>query len=99
MDFFTLEHLKARETYNTTDQANHWLNTINTTCLNKELSLYLNENATNFIERMPYFFFATSSSNGNTNVNFKGADGNKLIKEPLANSNLHKHLVFPHSDF
>ncbi len=90
MDFFTQEHLNVRETYNTTDQANHWLNTINTTCLNKELSLYLQEDATGFIERMPYFFFSTSSSNGNTNVNFKGAEGSKLLK--VLNS---KKLIFP----
>ena len=90
MDFFTQEHLNTRETYNTTDQANHWLNTINTTCLNKELSLFLREDATKFIERMPYFFFSTSSSNGNTNVNFKGAERNKLIK--VLNN---KKLIFP----
>jgi len=72
MEFFTQEHLDARETYNTTNQANYWLSTIDTTCLNKRLSLYLQEDATDFIERMPYFFFSTSSSNGNTHVNFKG---------------------------
>lgn len=57
IEFFTQEHLDAKETYNTTNQANYWLSTID---------------ATDFIERMPYFFFSTSSSNGNTNVNFKG---------------------------
>ncbi len=90
MNFFTEEHIKARETYTTTNQANHWLNTIDTTCLNKELSLYLQENPIEFIERMPYFFFSTSSSNGNTNVNFKGAKGSKLIK--VLNN---KKLIFP----
>jgi len=90
MKFFTQEHLDVRETYNTTDQANHWLSTIDTTSLNKELSLYLQENVIDFIQRMPYFFFSTSSSNGNTNVNFKGTQGTKLIK--VINS---KKLLFP----
>jgi len=90
MNFFTKEHLDVRKTYNTTNQANYWLSTIDTTSLNKELSLYLQEDATSFIERVPYFFFATSSANGNTNVNFKGAEGSKLIK--VLNS---KKLIFP----
>ncbi len=90
MDFFTQEHLNARETYNTVSQAHYWLSTIDTTYLNKGLSLYLHEDTTSFIERMPYFFFATSSANGNTNVNFKGAEGSKLIK--VLNS---KKLIFP----
>jgi len=90
MNFFTEAHIKARETYNTIEQANHWLATIDTTCLNKELSLYLQEDPVAFIERMPYFFFSTSSSNGNTNVNFKGSESGKLIK--VLNS---KKLIFP----
>ena len=93
MDFFTQEHLNAREKYRTTDQADHWLNTIETTCLNRELSIYLHEDVVAFIERMPYFFFSTSSANGNSNVNFKGAEGSKLIKV-LSD----KKLVFPDYD-
>jgi len=72
MDFFTQEHLDARKKYDTTKQANHWLNTIDTTSLN--------DGMIEFIEKMPYFFLATSSSNGNTNVNFKGTQGKSLIK-------------------
>lgn len=90
MDFFTKEHINAREKYNTTSQANHWLNEIDTTSLNTGLNSYLGENVIDFIERMPYFFLSTSSSNGNTNVNFKGAEGNRLIKV-LSD----KKLIFP----
>ncbi len=90
MDFFTQEHVDAREKYQTTEQANHWLNTIETTHLNKDLSIYLKEDVVGFIERMPYFFLSTSSANGNTNVNFKGAEGNRLIK--VLNE---KKLLFP----
>lgn len=32
-------------------------------------------------------------------TSFKLLPDNKLLNEPLANSNLHKQLVFPHSDF
>ncbi|MDF1881830.1 pyridoxamine 5'-phosphate oxidase family protein [Sulfurimonas sp. MAG313] len=72
MEFFTEEHIEVRKKYKTNDEANHWLNSIDTT--------YLNEFMITFIESMPYFFFATSSSNGNTNVNFKGSEGNTLVK-------------------
>ena len=90
MTFFTQEHINAREKYNTTKQANHWLSTIETQYLNKELSRYLKEDVINFIERMQYFFFSTSSKNGNTNVNFKGSESTHLIK--VIND---KKLIFP----
>ena len=72
MEFFTQEHVEVREAYKTTAQANHWLNSIDTTSLNKEMIT--------FIEKMPYFFLATSSENGHTNVNFKGSEGKPCIK-------------------
>ena len=80
----------AREKYQTTDQAIYWLEKIDTTCLNDELSKYLHEDVVHFIERMPYFFFSTCSSKGNSNVNFKGTDGRRLIK--VINN---KKLLFP----
>ncbi|MBN2248902.1 MAG: pyridoxamine 5'-phosphate oxidase family protein [Campylobacterales bacterium] len=80
----------ARKKYNTTEQAEYWLQTIDTSCLNNGLSTYLQEDVISFIERMPYFFFSTSSANGNSNVNFKGSDGKKLIK--VINN---KQLLFP----
>lgn len=69
---FKKEHLQIREKYKTTDQANHWLNTTDTT--------YLSAGAITFVESMKYFFLATSSVDGMTNVNFKGTDGKGLIK-------------------
>lgn len=63
MQNFKQEHLDAREKYNTTDQANHWLNSIDTTLLNAE--------TIKFIEGIKYFFLATSSKDGMTNINFK----------------------------
>jgi uncharacterized protein len=80
VDFFTQEHLMAREKYGTKKQAEYLLSLVDTTCLNDGLSRYLGEDIIGFIERIPYFFFATSSSAGNTNVNFKGSNGSGLIK-------------------
>ncbi len=90
MDFFTQEHLDARAKYSTTAQADHWLSTIETTHLNQALSTYLNEDVVGFIERMRYFFLATSSANGHTKVNFRGAEGERLIK--VVNE---RKLLFP----
>jgi len=69
---FKQEHIDAREKYKTTDQANHWLDTIETTALDMRM--------VSFIERMNYFFLATSSKDGMTNVNYKGSESGKLIK-------------------
>ncbi len=69
---FKQEHFNAREKYNTTEQANHWLNSIDTTSLNAR--------TIKFIEGIKYFFLATSSEDGMTNVNFKGTEGKSLIK-------------------
>jgi len=80
-DFFTQEHMEARAKYKTSDMAEHWLNSVDTT--------YLNQEMINFVESLSYFFLATSSANGNTNVNFKGSDGTPLVK--VINS---KRLVF-----
>ena len=82
---FKQEHIDAREKYNTTAQANHWLKTIDTSSLN--------EGASKFIEEIKYFFFATSSLDGMTNINYKGTTGKSLIK--VINS---KKLIFADFD-
>lgn len=69
---FKQEHMDARQKYETVDQANYWLNLIDTT--------YLDEHVTNFIQSINYFFLATSSKDGMTNVNFKGTNSKSLIK-------------------
>ncbi len=72
MNIFTQEHKDIREKNGTTKQVEYYLNTIARDEIDENLKFYL--------ESLRYFFFATSSKNGDTNVNFKGAKSNTLIK-------------------
>ncbi len=72
MDIFTQEHKDIREKNGTTKQVEYYLNTIASDEIDENLRFYL--------EGLRYFFFATSSKDGYTNVNFKGAKSNTLIK-------------------
>lgn len=82
MPFFSHEHHKIREKYKTTNKARHWLTTLNTSSLSS--------NMITLIEKTPYFFLATSSSSGHTNVNYKGTQNKKAIH--ILDK---KHLLFP----
>lgn len=82
MNSFSNEHEKVREKYGTTDQANYWLEVLDTT----KLDNFMIE----MIENSSYFFLATASKDGKVNVNFKGSDNNKLLK--VINQNT---LIFP----
>lgn len=79
---FTQEHINVRKKYNTSQQAQHWLDTLNTTKLNSAMI--------KMIENMNYFFFATSSKDGDVNVNFKGGSRQKLLKVLDPNT-----IIFP----
>ena len=72
MKNFKEEHLKTRKKYHTTEQADYWLKMLNTT--------YMNDEIIAFLQSVNYFFFATSSVDGMTNVNFKGTQGKTIIK-------------------
>lgn len=85
MEIFTQEHLIAREKYGSTNQAETIFEYMDTT--------FLNDRMINFIESLNYFFLATSSKAGRTNVNFKGTKSKKLIK--VLNKN---QLIFPDFD-
>jgi len=71
MNHFTQEHINVRKHYNTTKQAKHWLEVIQTTSLTPD--------RIKLIKSTPYFFLATSHKNGQTNVNYKGLEGKSLI--------------------
>ncbi|MEJ2413910.1 MAG: pyridoxamine 5'-phosphate oxidase family protein [Sulfurimonas sp.] len=82
MNIFTQEHNFVQEKYKTKEQAEHLLN-----LLKREV---IEEDASNYLESLQYFFFATSNKQGHTNVNFKGVRSGKLIKVLDE-----KHLIFP----
>ncbi len=82
MYHFSQEHINIRKYYNTNIQANHWLTTMHTTSLT--------EKRIQFIESLPYFFFATSHTNGQPNINIKSTN-NKQIFHVIDN----KTLIFP----
>lgn len=77
MDIFTQEHSMVRKMYETTEQADYWLNAIDTT----KLSPFMMQ----VVEDVSYFFLATSSKDGRVNVNFKGGKKKKLLKVLDAN--------------
>lgn len=66
MYHFSQEHINIRKYYNTNIQADHWLTTMHTTSLT--------EKRIQFIESLPYFFFATSHTNGQPNINIKSTN-------------------------
>lgn len=79
---FTKEHEAVREKYRTKVQAEHLVDR-----MSREM---INADTAHSLETLPYFFFATSSAQGDTNVNFKGLKSGKLIKVLDE-----KHLIFP----
>ena len=85
MEIFTQEHLIAREKYGTTNQAENILDHRNTATLRERMI--------GIIEGINYFFLATSSKDGRTNVNFKGRKSKRLIKVLDKN-----RLIFPDFD-
>ena len=85
MEIFTQEHFAVREKYGTTNQAEIIFEHMNTTALSERMI--------GFIESINYFFLATSSKEGRTNVNFKGTKSKKLIKVLDKN-----RLIFPDFD-
>lgn len=85
MEIFTQEHLTVREKYGTTNQAEMVFSYMDTTSLSDRMI--------SFIESINYFFLATSSKEGRTNVNFKGAKSKRLIKVLDKN-----RLIFPDRD-
>lgn len=72
MDIFTKEHNDVRQKYGTENLAKYWFETLETK--------FLDENMIRFMESMNYLFFATTSKDGRVNMNFKGTQGQKLIK-------------------
>ena len=85
MEIFTQEHLSIREKYGTTKQAEIIFEHMNTTSLSERMI--------SIIEGINYFFLATSSKDGRTNVNFKGTKSKRLIKVLDKN-----RLIFPDFD-
>ncbi|WP_457747958.1 pyridoxamine 5'-phosphate oxidase family protein [Sulfurimonas sp.] len=74
-------HENARNRYKTKSNADYWLEILDTSQLNTAMI--------EMISNLPYFFFATSSLEGQPHLNFKG--GNKGILHVVNN----KQLVFP----
>jgi len=74
-------HEDARVKYGTKANADYWLETLDTTKLNRAM--------VKMIQEIPFFFFATASLDGQPNLNFKGGDKGVLhvVDE--------KCLVFP----
>jgi uncharacterized protein len=85
MEIFTQEHIRVREKYGTTKQAENIFESLDTTAPNDKMI--------KFIEKMNYFFLATSSKEGRVNVNFKGTKAKRLIKFLDKN-----RLIFPDFD-
>ncbi|MFY9088555.1 pyridoxamine 5'-phosphate oxidase family protein [Arcobacter aquimarinus] len=85
MEIFIQEHLTVREKYGTTNQAEMVFSYMDTT--------FLSDRMIGFIESINYFFLATSSKEGRTNVNFKGTKSKRLIKVLDKN-----RLIFPDFD-
>lgn len=72
----------VREKYKTKVQAEHLINQISKEIIDKKTAC--------FLEDLHYFFFATSSCQGDTNINFKGIKSGRLIKVLDE-----RHLIFP----
>ncbi len=82
MKIFTKAHDTIREKYRTKVQAEHLVQQMSKESIDKHTA--------HFLEGLPYFFFATSSHTGDTNINFKGLKSGKLI-HVLDD----RHLIFP----
>lgn len=82
MTHFTKAHEEVREKYQTSVRAHHLIEHMSRESIDATIQA--------FLEALPYFFFATSSHTGETNVNFKGLKSGTLIK--VLDS---KHLIFP----
>jgi len=74
-------HENARVKYGTKVNADYWLEVLDTSKLNSAMI--------NMIQNIPFFFFATASSEGQPNLNFKGGYKGMLH---VVNE---KRLVFP----
>ncbi len=59
-------HQKSRNRYKTHANADYWLNALDTSKLNSTM--------TEFINNCTYLFFATSSPDGQPNLNYKGGE-------------------------
>jgi len=74
-------HTLARKKYRTKENADYWMEVLDTSVLNDAMI--------NMIGEAEYFFFATSSPDGQPNLNFKGGDKGFLHVIDK------KRLVFP----
>jgi len=80
-NIFHKGHKNARNKYKTKENADYWLDILDTSKLNDAMK--------NMIMSIEYFFFATASPTGQPNLNFKGGDKGFLH---VVNE---KRLVFP----